>query len=280
MLPALSWLEETYIKGGVPEQKYALVSVFGRAAGGTAPVSTSPRRTSFARPRQRWSEKAAAYRAAAAGSAAGSVATPQLLVVANVHLDAAGGNAHRTTQLAAVGAAVAAELKHPVGGGGGGGGRSSSAGHRLPWTNFRWRSAADAWPSAVAVVCGDTNCFRVQRAAADDDLASMVAALAAAAPGPAAAASPSAAASAVLAAAEAASAAASGAHSTCLGPFVDAHRHRATGASEDTHWFARSNEDGLGHRIAAALGKRKPFMLLLRAQAAIRLLVSPLFARS
>jgi hypothetical protein len=25
--------------------------------------------------------------------------------------------------------------------------------------------------------------------------------------------------------------------------------------SLDTHWFARSNEEGLGHRVAAALGE-------------------------
>jgi len=28
----------------------------------------------------------------------------------------------------------------------------------------------------------------------------------------------------------------------------------AAAVPEDTHWFARSNEDGLGHRIAATLG--------------------------
>ena len=96
------------------------------------------------------------------------------LAVVNVHLDAAGDNAHRARQAAVAAAAV-------------GGGRVLAA--------------------------GDTNCFAASRAAhaaALDDVLAPLRALGA----------------------------------------EDAH----AAAPADTHWFARTTETGVGHRLARALG--------------------------
>jgi len=297
MLPTLSWLEQQYIKGGLPEQKYALVSVFGRAAEvhSRHSVKTKPSHSSPFAKQQQQQRRRGSSRAAIARPAVG---TPKLLVVANVHLDAAGDNTHRTNQLAAVGAAVASELSHThirstssgsdIGSYNGSSNRknntyssSSSISYQYSTKNSRWPDpSADVWPSAVAVVCGDFNCFRLQRSDADNDLANMVAALAPLSAAPAAAAdtaegshssTSSSSPSAVVEATLAFSPQQKASSPLRVGQFVDAH-FRGAGSSgvgpespsvpEDTHWFARSNEDGLGHRIAAALGKKKVGCLL------------------
>jgi len=280
MLPTLSWLEQQYIKGGAPEQKYALVSVFGRAVD-MHPRSSSVRATPgrslpFGRQQQqRQQQQKRLRRSSKASLSRQASGSPKLLVVANVHLDAAGDNTHRTNQLSAVGAAVASELAHPLHNTNSSSRSStnSSVKDNQCYSSKRssWSSpTADVWPSAMAVVCGDFNCFRLKRSDADNDLANMVAALAP----PSSLSSPSSqspdgsSSGTVVEATAAFSAQHSGssAASHRVGQFVDAHFKGAGNSSvgmgasaaaavpEDTHWFARSNEDGLGHRIAATLG--------------------------
>ena len=280
MLPTLSWLEQQYIKGGAPEQKYALVSVFGRAVD-MHPRSSSVRATPgrslpFGRQQQqRQQQQKRLRRSSKASLSRQASGSPKLLVVANVHLDAAGDNTHRTNQLSAVGAAVASELAHPLHNTNSSSRSStnSSVKDNQCYSSKRssWSSpTADVWPSAMAVVCGDFNCFRLKRSDADNDLANMVAALAP----PSSLSSPSSqspdgsSSGTVVEATAAFSAQHSGssAASHRVGQFVDAHFKGAGSSSvgmgasaaavvpEDTHWFARSNEDGLGHRIAATLG--------------------------
>ena len=135
VLASLSPLEKTYIRGGVPEVKYAQATVL------------EPRRGT--RP----------------------------LCVLNVHLDAAGDNAHRAAQLAAAAAEV---------------------GRR---------------PRRV-IAAGDTNCFDLSRRRQEAALEAILEPLRARG-------------------------------------VRDAH----ASAPEDTHWFARTTEPGLGHRAARALGR-------------------------
>jgi len=294
MLPTLSWLEQQYIKGGAPEQKYALVSVFGRAVD-MHPRSSSVRATPgrslpFGRQQQqRQQQQKRLRRSSKASLSRQASGSPKLLVVANVHLDAAGDNTHRTNQLSAVGAAVASELAHPLHNTNSSSRSSTNSSVKDNGSTRRisgysskrssWSSpTADVWPSAMAVVCGDFNCFRLKRSDADNDLANMVAALAPLAAAPAAAEaslsslssqSPDGSSSGTVVEATAAFSAqhsGSSAASHRVGQFVDAHFKGAGSSSvgmgasaaavvpEDTHWFARSNEDGLGHRIAATLG--------------------------
>jgi len=273
MLRELSWLEMTYIKGGAPELKHALVSVLLERS----------------------------ERPAAADSAA--------VVVANFHLDSAGDNKHRARQLEAVGLAVAATANEwaaqphlellrgllnrrrrlgswrcrlSTGAGEGEAARrrvkpgegarqptrakeqrrgvfllrckrsprhrsklhptSSSArqqrrslkrfGEPPPWQlrprPRKFGGGGGGWGltsrlrPVVCVVAGDTNCFAFDRKQQQADLAGMVHALNNAS-------SPT---------------------DVSLSPLVDLHEAR----NGDTHWFARTDEDGLGHRAARLLG--------------------------
>jgi len=121
-LASLSPLEALYIKGGRPEEKHALVSVF---------LLTRCRRP---RGRVRW-------------PVARRRARPRegrLLVVANLHLDAAGTNTFRAAQMGAVAEHLGRHLGH---------GR-------------RWRQAR----GDLAIVAGDTNCFAISRQHQAEDL--------------------------------------------------------------------------------------------------------------